>query len=54
MWPTICVDNFFDELLHKTKDKPKIAQIINKYHTKKTPVIQKILDKYLPQTIAAK
>ena len=48
------VDNFFDELLHKTKDKPKIAQIINKYHTKKTPVIQKILDKYLPQTIAAK
>ena len=32
----------------------RLAQIINKYHTKKTPEIQKILDKYLTQTIAAK
>ena len=28
-------------------DKPKMAQIINKYHQKKTPEIQKLLDKYL-------
>jgi len=43
------VSGFFDDipLLHVTTDKPKFAQIINKYHTKKTPEIQKILDKYL-------
>ena len=28
-------------------EKQKMAQIINKYHTNKTPEIQKILDKYL-------
>ena len=31
-----------------------MAQIINKYHTKKTPEIQKEIDKYLTQTIDAK
>ena len=42
-------------LLDLATDKPKMAQIINKYHTKKTPEIQELIDKYLqPQTIAAK
>ena len=35
-------------------DKDKIAQALNKYHTKKTPEIQELIDKYLTQTIAAK
>ena len=44
-----------EKLLRDSKDKPKLAQILNKYHTKKTPEIQEILDKYLePQAIAAK
>ena len=30
-----------------TDEKQKVAQIINKYHQKKTPEIQKIIDKYL-------
>ena len=34
-------------LLLKATDKDKMAQIINQYHKKKTPEIQKILDKYL-------
>ena len=42
-------------LLVSVTDKPKIAQIINKYHTNKTPEIQELIDKYLePQAIAAK
>jgi len=41
-------------LMKYAKHKPKIAQIINKYHTKKTPEIQKEIDKYLTQTQAAK
>ena len=47
-------DNVHD-LLHSEKNVKQIAQIINKYHTKKTPEIQELIDKYLqPQTIAAK
>ena len=34
-------------LLSHAKDKKQMAQILNKYHTKKTPQIQQILDKYL-------
>ncbi|MEI7486473.1 MAG: hypothetical protein WCJ72_03530 [Chryseobacterium sp.] len=42
-------------LLRDSKDKPKLAQILNKYHTKKTSEIQEILDKYLEsQAIAAR
>ena len=42
-------------LLRDSKDKPKLAQILNKYHKNKTSEIQEILDKYLePQAIAAK
>jgi len=42
-------------LLVAVTDKPKIAQIINKYHTNKTSEIQELIDKYLePQAIAAK
>ena len=46
-------DNVLAIFYHIT-DKPKMAQIINKYHTKKTPEIQKEIDKYLTQTIDAK
>jgi len=42
------------DLIHISNDKKQLAQIINKYHTKKTPEFQEILDKYLTQTIAAK
>jgi len=41
-------------LIKYAPDKKQMAKIINKYHTKKTPEIQEILDKYLTQTIAAK
>ena len=42
-------------LLRDSKDKPKLAQILNKYYKNKTSEIQEILDKYLePQAIAAK
>ena len=49
-------DSIYYLLQYQTKeDKIKIAQIINRYHTKKTPEIQKEIDKYLqPQTIASK
>lgn len=36
-----------DQLLHAATDKDKMAQMINKYHTKKTPEIQKIIDRYI-------
>jgi|694.fasta_scaffold04203_16 hypothetical protein len=36
------IDLFHDD----ANDKDKIAQIINKYHTKKTPKIQEFIDKY--------
>ena len=42
------------DLIHISNDKKQLAQIINRYHTKKTPEFQEILDKYLTQTIAAK
>ena len=35
------------ENVHDLLHSKKIAQIINQYHTKKTPEFQKILDKYL-------
>jgi len=41
-------------LLNNATYKPKMAQIINQYHTNKTPKIQKEIDKYLTQTQAAK
>jgi len=41
-------------LVISVNDRRKMAQIINKYHTKKTPEIQEILYKYLNQTQAAK
>jgi hypothetical protein len=31
-----------------------MAQILNKYHTNKTPKIQQVINQYLTQTIAAK
>ena len=41
-------DSIYYLLQYQTKeDKIKIAQIINRYHTKKTPEIQKEIDKYL-------
>jgi len=42
------------DLLHSKKNAKQIAQILNKYHTKKTPEIQEKIDKYLTQTQAAK
>jgi len=48
-------DSVIDLVDYRKGDKKQMAQIINKYHTKKTPEIQEIIDKYLqPQTIAAK
>ena len=48
-------DSIYYLLQYQTKeDKKQMAQIINKYHTKKTPEIQEILYKYLTQTKAAK
>jgi len=35
------------DLIDLSNDKKLMAQIINQYHTKKTPEFQKILDKYL-------
>ena len=35
------------DLLRFAEDKKQMAQIIDKYHQKKTPEIQKLIDKYL-------
>ena len=40
-------DGNVSDLLRDATDKDKMAQIINKYHTKKTPEIQEIIDKYI-------
>ena len=40
-------DNDVFDLLRSVRDKQKIAQILNQYHNKKTPEIQKEIDKYL-------
>ena len=35
------------DLIDLSNDKKRMAQIINKYHTKKTPEIQELIDRYL-------
>ena len=40
-------DGNVSDLLRDATDKDKMAQIINKYHTKKTPEIQELIDKYI-------
>ena len=47
-------DQDFYDLILGSKDKPKMAKILKRYYKNKTKKIQKILDKYLTQTIAAK
>ncbi len=40
-------DHNVNDLIIYSKNGQKLAQIINKYHTKKTPEIQELIDKYL-------
>ena len=37
----------YGSLTYDVKDKQKMAQILNQYYNKKTPEIQKEIDKYL-------